>query len=142
MAPTLPEAIRDSATFQLEQLHRLVRQQTTKALEEYGLTLRDVWVLNVVCAHSGIAQRDIATLVGTEPPEITFSIDRLEERGWVRRRQDPEDRRRYQVTSSKAGRAACEELELMVAHAEQEALKVRPKRLRQLSKLATEALGM
>lgn len=142
MAPTLPEAVSSSATFQLEQLHRLVRQRTTKALEEYGLTLRDFWVLCVVCEHSGIAQRDIATLVGADPSEITFCIDRLEERDWVRRRQDPEDRRRHQVTSSKSGRAACEELGLMVAYAEQEALNVRPKRLNQLAKLANEALGI
>jgi DNA-binding MarR family transcriptional regulator len=51
---------------------------------------------------------ELAELEGLAQPSITLIVAKLEERGWVKRRQDAGDRRIVQVTITAAGRAALE----------------------------------
>ncbi|MCQ9352494.1 MarR family transcriptional regulator [Corynebacterium sp. 153RC1] len=130
-----------SPTHQLERLYKHTQLAVQEALAQHGLSLRDFWALSITCAQQGIAQRTVAQALAVDPSEVTYIVDRLEQRGWVRRRQDPADRRRHALSSTKAGRAAHEELHLLVTEAEQAALAVGPKRLRQLGKLVAETFG-
>ena len=51
---------------------------------------------------------DLAELEGLAQPSMTMLVARLEERGWVERRQDRSDRRVVHVALTPAGRAALE----------------------------------
>ena len=53
---------------------------------------------------------ELAELEGIAQPTATLLVGRLEERGWVSRRRDPDDGRAVLVTSTAAGRSALEEL--------------------------------
>src|SRR5919205_2505561 len=51
---------------------------------------------------------ELAELEGLAQPTVTLLVGRLEERGWVSRRRDPDDGRAVLVTGTDAGREALE----------------------------------
>jgi DNA-binding MarR family transcriptional regulator len=53
---------------------------------------------------------ELALLQGVSQPGITLLVNRLEERGWVRREPDPSDRRAVLVTLTADGQAAFDRL--------------------------------
>ena len=71
-----------------------MQQVTGKMLQELGLTeaLADaLWQLDP--AHGPQPRRSLADRLHCDPSNVTFLVDRLEERGLVERVSDPQDRR-------------------------------------------------
>lgn len=66
----------------------------------------------VLSALSGGARRitELADLEGQAQPTMTLLVKRLEERGWVARRRDPDDGRVVLVSLTEAGDAALEDI--------------------------------
>ncbi len=64
--------------------------------------------LGVLAATSEQPQRitDLAAAEGVTQPAITLLVNRLEQRGWLRREPDLEDRRAVRVTATDSGREA------------------------------------
>lgn len=52
----------------------------------------------------------VATVLGVTPSAATRLVDGLEEKGWVERQRDPEDRRRIELALTKSGRREAERL--------------------------------
>lgn len=61
--------------------------------------LRQLWQMD------GLAQAELSRRIGIETASSTAVIDQLEKLGFIRRKRDPEDRRRILVTLTAAGRA-------------------------------------
>jgi DNA-binding MarR family transcriptional regulator len=59
-----------------------------------GVNRTDGRCLDVIDQRPGITAGDLAVAVGLSPGAVTTVLDRLEERGFVTRARDPEDRRR------------------------------------------------
>jgi MarR family transcriptional regulator for hemolysin len=55
--------------------------------------------------HDGLAQVELSRRIGIETASSTEVLDQLERSGLIRRRRDPADRRRLNVTLTVAGRA-------------------------------------
>jgi DNA-binding MarR family transcriptional regulator len=53
---------------------------------------------------------ELADLEGLAQPTVTLLVGRLEERGWVSRERDPDDRRAVLVSANAAGMSALEQL--------------------------------
>jgi DNA-binding MarR family transcriptional regulator len=53
---------------------------------------------------------ELAELEGLAQPTVTLLVGRLEERGWVTRKRDPEDRRAVLVSHTPSGLSALEQL--------------------------------
>jgi DNA-binding MarR family transcriptional regulator len=53
---------------------------------------------------------ELADLEGLAQPTVTLLVGRLDERGWVSRQRDPDDRRAVLVSPTDAGLAALEQL--------------------------------
>jgi DNA-binding MarR family transcriptional regulator len=68
-----------------------------------GISRTEVGVLRAVSVQP---QRitDLAAAEGVTQPAITLLVNRLQERGWVRRAHDPVDRRAVLVTLTDVGR--------------------------------------
>jgi DNA-binding MarR family transcriptional regulator len=65
--------------------------------------------LDIIDQRPGITAGELAHAVGLSAGAVTTALDRLEQRGLVRRARDPEDRRRVTVEpTEKANRAAWE----------------------------------
>jgi DNA-binding MarR family transcriptional regulator len=53
---------------------------------------------------------ELAELEGLAQPTVTLLVGRLEERGWVTRRRDPDDRRAVLVSHTRSGLSALEQM--------------------------------
>jgi DNA-binding MarR family transcriptional regulator len=74
-----------------------------------GVNRTDGRCLDVIDQRPGLTAGELATAVGLSPGAVTTALDRLEQRGFVRRTRDPEDRRRVMVElTEEATRAAWE----------------------------------
>jgi MarR family 2-MHQ and catechol resistance regulon transcriptional repressor len=85
-------------------LHEPLRRQ----VETHELTLTEFGVLEALLHNGPLPHGDIADRVLLANSSITYVIDKLEERGLLRRRQSDEDRRQTLAALTSAGRAKIE----------------------------------
>jgi DNA-binding MarR family transcriptional regulator len=76
------------------------------ALADEGLKVRPYSVLALAAADARPTQRELSEFLRLDPSQIVALIDDLQDRGWVTREPDPQDRRVNVVAVTKAGRAA------------------------------------
>jgi DNA-binding MarR family transcriptional regulator len=76
--------------------------------ERLGVTSNELEVLGTLVARGPLSAGDIAHRTGLTSGAVTRLIDRLVERGSIRRRADPEDRRRVLVEITPAALRTCE----------------------------------
>ncbi len=71
------------------------------------LNLTDAQVACILRIHHkpGVTQDELAWFFQVDKGTIARTTGRLEERGFIRRRQDPENRRRYMLTLTEKGRS-------------------------------------
>lgn len=85
-------------------MRRTLYDQTVKPL---GLTRSQWWVLAQLSrqgAPDGMLQTELANILDVGKVSIGGLVDRLEERGFVERRPDREDRRAKRVVVTQGGR--------------------------------------
>ncbi|HSO22221.1 MAG TPA: arsenite methyltransferase [Chondromyces sp.] len=75
-----------------------------------GMTVAQAATLQAL-SHGGQRLGELSARLGIAASTLTRNLDRLEERGLVRRAADPEDRRAQRVVLSDAGRRAAAEVE-------------------------------
>lgn len=81
----------------LRESHRLFRP--------LGLTAAQYNVLNVLAGHpQGVSQRELSDVLVVDRSNVTGLLGRMERAGWVKRSDDPADRRVYRVTLTPSGR--------------------------------------
>src|SRR5882672_9153359 len=82
-----------SNAFLLAQLGAHAASRFAEQLSEIQLLPAHAGILRVIAATSGISQRALASLLGMLPSALVSSLDELEKRGLLERRDNPEDRR-------------------------------------------------
>ncbi len=87
--------------FLVHDVARLLRIIYDRRMAPLGLTRSQWWVLNHLYFHEGISQSELAGLLDIEKATLGRLLDRLETKGWVRRRQDKKDRRTKRVFLTK-----------------------------------------
>lgn len=82
-----------------------IKQYLNKQFKDNGfdITIEQYGVMYRIFKQDGISQNQIAEKVFKQGPNVTRIIDDLEEKGWVMRKQDPSDRRRYSLALTEAG---------------------------------------
>ena len=91
----------DPATIALDQqpghmirrLHQISVGLFAQEVGELGVTPVQYAALQVVQAQPGIDQRTLARAIALDASTTGGVVDRLEARGWLQRRQSPQDRR-------------------------------------------------
>lgn len=92
---TAPEDI--SFAFLIQDLTLLLRKHFDRRAARYGLTRAQWRALRVLHVREGISQTELAELLDMEPIAVGRVIDRLQAAGFVERRPDPRDRRRWRL---------------------------------------------
>jgi MarR family transcriptional regulator, 2-MHQ and catechol-resistance regulon repressor len=82
----------------------LLRQQAEGHIESLGICLSDFAVLELLMTRGPTPINRIGATVRLASGSITTAVDRLERRGLVERRNDPEDRRSRVVHLTDSGR--------------------------------------
>ena len=102
------DAVYDCARLALRLGPRLNRWAVTRVLQDHldrDLSLRQLTALYLVREESATLG-DLARRLMVTPAVVTGLVDRLEQRGYVRRGGDPADRRVVRLELTEAGRSA------------------------------------
>ncbi len=91
----------------------LFLRESARLFKPHGLTAAQFNVLNILGdpeLAKGVSQRELADLLVVDRSNVTGLIDRMEAAGWVRRADDPADRRVYRVNLTGLGRKLWEKV--------------------------------
>jgi DNA-binding MarR family transcriptional regulator len=79
--------------FLLHEVARLVRSRIEARAGVHGLSEAQLRLLFRLWKEEGATQARLAQVLEVEPISISRLLDRMEQGGWIERRQDPQDRR-------------------------------------------------
>ena len=80
-------------------------RESQRLFRPHKMTAAQYNVLTILAgAPDGLSQREIGDVLVVDRSNVTGLIDRLEKAGWVKRMDDPADRRVYRVMLTTAGR--------------------------------------
>lgn len=107
----------DSFGFLLTDVTRMLRAEMDRRTGEAGLGLTpgEGRTLSHAYRAGGVRQNVLAERMGVEAMTLSGALDRLEARGLVERRADPEDRRAKTVHLTPAGEAMLEQIQPIAA---------------------------
>jgi DNA-binding MarR family transcriptional regulator len=120
--PGLPEELLASITFLLKRLGFAAKERTMAAFEQIGLHPYHYAILLVLDEGSRETQGAIADALGYDRGQLVGLLDELEERGFIERRRDPNDRRRHLVQLTQDGRRTLTRLRTLMRQIEDEFL--------------------
>jgi len=83
--------------FLVHDVARLMRTMYDRRMAPLGLTRSQWWVLNHLYFNEGISQTEFASVLDIEKATVGRLLDRLEAKGWVARKNDPQDKRTKRV---------------------------------------------
>lgn len=89
----------------------LLRHEIDDRLRPHNLTRVKWLALGVIDDQGPITQSELASKLELGAASVGRLVDRLVERGFVRRGKDPEDRRSYKLTLTKTAETLVEDLE-------------------------------
>ena len=81
----------------LHDLARQLRLDADRRAAHHGMTRAQWVILMRLERQPGLSQKELAEILEVEPITVARLIDRLEERGMVQRRDDPNDRRIWRL---------------------------------------------
>ena len=101
----------------IKDLDQLLRRRFEERVRAAGLDLTrpQYRVLIMLDRNPGITQARLAELIDVEKMTVTGLIDRMETRGWVERRRDPNDRRAHALHLLPPARPIVDQLEAVIA---------------------------
>ena len=91
--PSMQENYDRNFGFLIHDVARLMRTAYDRRMKPLGLTRSQWWVLNHLYFNEGVSQSDFAGILDIERASVGRLLDRLEEKGWIARTPDPDDRR-------------------------------------------------
>jgi DNA-binding MarR family transcriptional regulator len=90
-----PPPRRPGNAFLLAQLGSHAADRFAERIGALDLTPAQAGLLRLIAWQPGQSQQEIARTLGTPPSRLVLLVDRLEERGLIERRRNPDDRRLY-----------------------------------------------
>jgi DNA-binding MarR family transcriptional regulator len=101
----------------LWRIDHAMQQRSKRMARELGPTGPQRLVLRLVGRFPGLPARELADLLHLDPGTLSGILRRLERAGWLRRRNDPRDRRRVMLGLTEEGRALDTSDPITVEHA-------------------------
>ncbi|WP_433479454.1 MarR family winged helix-turn-helix transcriptional regulator [Spirillospora sp. CA-142024] len=98
-----PDPLYDSPTYLMFETVRLVRRTAAQMFPGQP-RMPQLLVLWCVARHGPLSQREVAERLRMDAGDLVGIVDALEDAGHVRRRRDPDDRRRYALEATEDGR--------------------------------------
>lgn len=98
-----PDAVSDQVLTALRQIIRAIDLQSKNLERKYGLTIPQLVVLREMEKNGELTVGEIARRVSLSQATVTNILDRLENRGLIRRTRSFEDKRRVMVRTTQQG---------------------------------------
>src|SRR6186713_314950 len=109
-------------TLLMIKLGRITMHRFTEALEPFGIRPRHVAALIELRDRGELTQQALCGQLHLAPTNLVAILNELEERGYAKRRRDPEDRRRHLVEVSNKGVAVIEKVSEVMDGVEEDLL--------------------
>ena len=104
----------------LSQLNRVVYRRATE--DFLGMKLKQLIALEILARNEGCLQQELGATLMVDPNNCVLLLNELDDRGYVERRRDPQDRRRHIVAVTPAGLKALAKAEAKLETLEGEVL--------------------
>jgi MarR family transcriptional regulator, organic hydroperoxide resistance regulator len=91
-------------------VHRLYNVQAKLILDEEKVTIAHWIYLRVLAEHGELNQLELSKRIGMASATAVPALDNMEKRGLLKRRRDPEDRRKHYVGLTDRGRRLVDKL--------------------------------
>jgi DNA-binding MarR family transcriptional regulator len=101
--PSIHAALLQHTGFLISRMGMVAAKQFAERISSIGLTPRMWGALNVLDAEGEITQHSLCQAIGMDPSSMVATIDELEAKGLVERRQHPNDRRAHALHVTKKG---------------------------------------
>lgn len=108
--------------FILNDVARLMRTAFDRRVKALGLTRSQWWVLNHLFRNDGATQSELAEILEVEKATLGRLLDRMEQKGWVRREGHAGDRRAKRVFLTKEVEPAIKTMRTAAADMRRDAL--------------------
>ena len=99
-----------------------MRKHFDRRATKFGMTRAQWRALKTIRRREGLSQAELAEALDMEPIPVGRVIDRLERAGYVERRADPADRRRWRLHLTARAHAIVEEMEEIAAQLHEDVL--------------------
>jgi DNA-binding MarR family transcriptional regulator len=113
----------NSLFFMLHDATRQLRKHFDRRATRLELTRAQWRALKATSRQEGLSQTELAELLDMEPIPVGRVIDRLEKTGFVERRADPADRRRWRLYLTPKAHAVVGEMETIASELRNDALR-------------------
>jgi MarR family transcriptional regulator, transcriptional regulator for hemolysin len=107
----------------MQDVTRHLRTHFDRRATKFALTRAQWRALKVIRRREGLSQTELADELDLEAIPVGRVIDRLEKTGYVERRADPTDRRRWQLHLTAKAHAVVDEMEVIAAGLRADALR-------------------
>jgi DNA-binding MarR family transcriptional regulator len=113
----------NSLFYMLHDATRQLRKHFDRRATRLELTRAQWRALKATSRQEGLSQTELAELLDMEPIPVGRVIDRLEKTGFVERRADPADRRRWRLYLTPKAHAVVGEMETIASELRSDALR-------------------
>ena len=108
--------------FILNDVARLMRTTFDRRVKSLGLTRSQWWVLNHLFRNDGVTQSELADILEVKKATLGRLLDRMEQKGWIRREGHSGDRRAKRVFLTEEVEPALKAMRTAAAEVRREAL--------------------
>jgi MarR family transcriptional regulator for hemolysin len=109
--------------YTLHDVTRQIRKHFDRRATRLELTRAQWRALKVTSRHEGLSQSELAEHLDMEAIPVGRVIDRLEKTGFVERRADPADRRRWRLYLTPKALAIVDEMDVIAGELRDDALR-------------------
>jgi len=109
----------DCIFFQLSRASRAGVRFWHKRVTAYGVTATQALVLLALSEEDQVTSRQLGDKTELDSATLTGLLDRLAKAGFIERRANPDDRRAIRVCLTRSGRATVDQLQNIIADANQ-----------------------
>jgi DNA-binding MarR family transcriptional regulator len=109
--------------YQIHDVTRRLRTHFDRRATRLELTRAQWRALKAISRREGMSQKELAEFLDMEAIPVGRVIDRLEKTGFIERRADPTDRRRWRLYLQPKAHAVVEEMEVIAEGLREDALR-------------------
>ncbi|WP_253866969.1 MarR family winged helix-turn-helix transcriptional regulator [Mycobacterium asiaticum] len=125
----------------MDYLLRRLRAEADRGLLPHGMKSRHAIALTLLRDFGEQAQSDLPQALGIDSTGVVALLNSLEDEGLIERRRSAEDRRKHNVSITKAGRRRLAEIERVASVIEERVLGLKPKEIANLHTLLSKAMA-
>jgi MarR family transcriptional regulator for hemolysin len=119
----MTKAIDSTFAYLMQDVIRHLRTHFDRRATAFKLTRAQWRALKTIHRNEGLSQTELADFLDMRPIPVGRLIDRLEKTGYVERRADPGDRRRWRLYLTPKAHAVVNEMEVIAGGLRDDALR-------------------